>query len=133
MLTRGYSAVAVQVKETEGLRFLTSKAGVIDGLEFTMPCWLKRRYPEWYPPYIHILRVSILRLHAIHYPLYTAAFSLYQLRRAEIQAPSLQGVLAVRFNRQKYSQLAGAGVAVMLQMEAASQVHLKLCMDVGES
>ncbi|KAL0035205.1 hypothetical protein WJX79_005983 [Trebouxia sp. C0005] len=45
-------------KENEGLRFLTSKAGVIDELEYTMPRWLKRRNPGWYPPYVHILRVN---------------------------------------------------------------------------
>ena len=49
-----------QAKENEGLRFLTSKAGVIDELEYTMPRWLKRRNPGWYPPYVHILRVSFL-------------------------------------------------------------------------
>jgi len=53
-------ASASQAKENEGLRFLTSKAGVIDELEYTMPRWLKRRNPGWYPPYVHILRVSFL-------------------------------------------------------------------------
>jgi len=53
-------ASASQAKENEGLRFLTSKAGVIDELEYTMPRWLKRRNPGWYPPYMHILRVSFL-------------------------------------------------------------------------
>ena len=53
-------ANALQAKENEGLRFLTSKAGVIDELEYTMPRWLKRRNPGWYPPYVHILRVSFL-------------------------------------------------------------------------
>lgn len=46
------------VKDNEGLRFLTSKAGVIDELEYTMPQWLRKRNPDWYPPYIHILRVN---------------------------------------------------------------------------
>ena len=50
-----------QVKENEGLRFLTSKAAVIDELEFTMPRWIKNRNPDWYPAYIHILRVSMQR------------------------------------------------------------------------
>ncbi len=53
---------ASQAKENEGLRFLTSKAGVIDELEYTMPRWLKRRNPGWYPPYVHILRVSFLAI-----------------------------------------------------------------------
>jgi len=38
----------------EGLRFLTSKAEIIDELEATLPGWLKAR--AWFPPFIHILK-----------------------------------------------------------------------------
>lgn len=50
---------APQVKENEGLNFLCSKAEVIDELETTVPDWVKKRNPGWYPAYVHVLKVMI--------------------------------------------------------------------------
>ena len=47
----------MQVKENEGLRFLCSKAEVIDEIETTVPQWVKDRNPGWYPAYVHVLKV----------------------------------------------------------------------------
>jgi len=46
------------VKDNEGLRFLCSKAEVIDEIETVVPQWVKNRNPEWYPAYIHVLKVT---------------------------------------------------------------------------
>lgn len=46
-----------KVTEDEGLRFLISKATIIDELETTLPKWI-RSYPEWYPSFVHVLKVS---------------------------------------------------------------------------
>jgi hypothetical protein len=46
-----------QVSEEEGLRFLMSKAAIIDELESTLPGWA-RRGPQWYPSYVHLLTIS---------------------------------------------------------------------------
>ncbi|KAI8473618.1 MAG: hypothetical protein J3K34DRAFT_518899 [Monoraphidium minutum] len=43
-----------KVTQDEGLRFLASKAEIIDELEATLPGWLKAR--AWFPPFIHILK-----------------------------------------------------------------------------
>ena len=48
----------MQVKDNEGLRFLCSKAEVIDEIETVVPQWVKSRNPEWYPAYIHVLKVT---------------------------------------------------------------------------
>ncbi|DBA98675.1 hypothetical protein WJX77_002585 [Trebouxia sp. C0004] len=47
-----------KVKDNEGLRFLCSKAEVIDEIETVVPQWVKNRNPEWYPAYIHVLKVN---------------------------------------------------------------------------
>ncbi|KAL3131635.1 hypothetical protein ABBQ38_007932 [Trebouxia sp. C0009 RCD-2024] len=47
-----------KVKENEGLRFLCSKAEVIDEIESTVPQWVKDRNPSWYPAYVHVLKVN---------------------------------------------------------------------------
>ncbi|DBA86726.1 TPA: hypothetical protein ACH3X2_005431 [Trebouxia sp. C0005] len=47
-----------KVKDNEGLRFLCSKAEVIDEIETVVPWWVKSRNPEWYPAYIHVLKVN---------------------------------------------------------------------------
>ncbi len=46
------------MKDNEGLRFLCSKAEVIDEIETVVPQWVKNRNPEWYPAYIHVLKVT---------------------------------------------------------------------------
>jgi len=46
------------VKDNEGLRFLCSKAEVIDEIETVVPQWVKNRNPAWYPAYIHVLKVT---------------------------------------------------------------------------
>ncbi len=48
------------MKDNEGLRFLCSKAEVIDEIETVVPQWVKNRNPEWYPAYIHVLKVASL-------------------------------------------------------------------------
>ena len=48
----------MQVKENEGLRFLCSKAEVIDEIETTVPQWVKDRNPGWYPAFVHVLKVG---------------------------------------------------------------------------
>lgn len=40
--------------QDEGLRFLCSKAEIIDELETTLPHWMKAR--SWYPPFVHVLK-----------------------------------------------------------------------------
>jgi hypothetical protein len=40
--------------QDEGLRFLASKAEIIDELEATLPAWIKAR--AWFPPFVHILK-----------------------------------------------------------------------------
>ena len=45
------------MKENEGLRFLCSKAEVIDEIESTVPEWVKKRNPGWYPAFVHVLKV----------------------------------------------------------------------------
>jgi hypothetical protein len=44
----------VMLFQDEGLRFLCSKAEIIDELESTLPSWIKA--PRWYPKFIHILK-----------------------------------------------------------------------------
>ena len=46
------------MKENEGLRFLCSKAEVIDEIESTVPEWVKKRNPGWYPAFVHVLKVD---------------------------------------------------------------------------
>lgn len=41
--------------QDEGLRFLTSKAEIIDELETTLPKWVRSK--SWYPPFVHILKL----------------------------------------------------------------------------
>ncbi|WIA29571.1 hypothetical protein OEZ86_012064 [Tetradesmus obliquus] len=43
-----------KITQDEGLRFLCSKAEIIDELETTLPDWL--RSPAWHPPFVHILK-----------------------------------------------------------------------------
>eukprot|EP00775_Hariotina_reticulata_P003763 gene3763-4022_t len=43
-----------KITQDEGLRFLCSKAEIIDELESTLPAWIKS--PRWYPKFIHILK-----------------------------------------------------------------------------
>jgi hypothetical protein len=43
-----------KITQDEGLRFLCSKAEIIDELETTLPKWVKSK--AWYPPFIHILK-----------------------------------------------------------------------------
>ena len=51
--------VLVQVKDNEGLNFLCSKAEVIDEIETTVPQWVKDRNPDWYPAFVHVLKVML--------------------------------------------------------------------------
>ena len=51
--------VLVQVKDNEGLNFLCSKAEVIDEIETTVPRWVKDRNPDWYPAFVHVLKVML--------------------------------------------------------------------------
>jgi hypothetical protein len=50
-MTNSFSKVTAD----EGLRFLASKAEIIDELEATLPAWLRPR--SWYPRFIHVLKV----------------------------------------------------------------------------
>lgn len=47
----------MQVAENGDLRFMSGRAQVIDELETTIPVWLRQRNPQWYPKFVHILRV----------------------------------------------------------------------------
>ncbi len=58
MIVYKLPACCLQVKDNEGLRFLCSKAEVIDEIETVVPQWVKNRNPEWYPAYIHVLKVT---------------------------------------------------------------------------
>lgn len=51
-------ALAVQVAEKGDLRFMASRAQIIDELETLLPAWLRNRHPEWYPAYVHVLKVG---------------------------------------------------------------------------
>jgi hypothetical protein len=42
----------LQVYDSEEHKFLLHQAQIIDELEATVPAWLERRCPHWYPPYI---------------------------------------------------------------------------------
>lgn len=41
--------------QDEGLRYLFSKAQIIDELEASLPNWIKRK--QWYPTFVHFLKV----------------------------------------------------------------------------
>lgn len=49
-----------QVAENGDLRFMSSRAQIIDELETTIPNWLRRRNPQWYPKFVHILTVGLV-------------------------------------------------------------------------
>ena len=57
--------VVLQVAENGDLRFTASRAQIIDELETTIPAWLRRRNPHWYPKFVHILTVGVPPLHGI--------------------------------------------------------------------
>ena len=38
---------------------MSGRAQVIDELETTIPVWLRRRNPQWYPKFVHILTVRL--------------------------------------------------------------------------
>ncbi|GAB4819760.1 hypothetical protein N2152v2_006806 [Parachlorella kessleri] len=44
--------------EHQDVKMLLSKARIIDELEATMPAWLEKRNPHWYPAYVHLLRIN---------------------------------------------------------------------------
>lgn len=50
------SDAAAKASDDDGTKFLCSKAELIDELESSLPRWL--RSDDWYPPYIHILKVN---------------------------------------------------------------------------
>ncbi len=50
-------ALAMRAQD-EGLRWLYSKAQIIDELEATLPSWIKRKW--WFPPFVHVLKVCAL-------------------------------------------------------------------------
>lgn len=58
-----------KVTQDEGLRFLHSKAEIIDELEATLPGWLKAR--AWFPPFIHILKFHPDRSAAVYRAVYS--------------------------------------------------------------
>eukprot|EP00887_Chlorella_sp_A99_P000537 scaffold17.g537.t1 len=51
-----------RVTKNEGLRMLLSKGVVIDEIELTLPRWVERLFPYFYPKYLHVLRVDPDRL-----------------------------------------------------------------------
>ncbi len=48
----------LQATKNEDLKLLLSKAEIIDELEATIPKFVERRLPRFYPAYVHVLRVS---------------------------------------------------------------------------
>ncbi len=52
-----WQCTLVQVAENGDLRFTAGRAQIIDELECTIPAWLRRRNPQWYPKFVHILTV----------------------------------------------------------------------------
>ncbi|PRW33312.1 transient receptor potential channel [Chlorella sorokiniana] len=51
-----------KVTEHHSMKLLLNQARVIDELESTMPRWLERRHPDWFPAYVHMLRINPDRL-----------------------------------------------------------------------
>lgn len=48
-----------KASQHEALKMLLNKASIIDELEATFPRWIEDRFAsEWYPPFIHILRID---------------------------------------------------------------------------
>jgi uncharacterized membrane protein YgcG len=47
-----------KVNRHEGLKLQLHKVQIIDELELTIPKWLQDRFPEWFPKYVHVLRVD---------------------------------------------------------------------------
>ncbi|GAB4820880.1 hypothetical protein N2152v2_007926 [Parachlorella kessleri] len=47
-----------KVMDNQEMKLLLNKARVIDELEGSMPRWLLRRNPHWYPSFIHLLRIN---------------------------------------------------------------------------
>ena len=56
---RNWIACVNQVAENGDLRFMSSRAQIIDELETTIPNWFRRRNPQWYPKFVHILTVGL--------------------------------------------------------------------------
>ena len=52
-----WKGVLRQVSENADLTFTCSRAQIIDELETTLPHWLRKRNPQWYPKFVHILTV----------------------------------------------------------------------------
>lgn len=48
-----------QATEHEDMKQLLSKAELIDEIESTLPKWIEAMMPHCYPPYVHVLRVSV--------------------------------------------------------------------------
>ena len=46
---------AAQATDEDGTKYLKGKAQLIEGLEATLPSWVRR--PHWYPPFVHMLKV----------------------------------------------------------------------------
>ncbi|KAL3141754.1 hypothetical protein ABBQ32_004434 [Trebouxia sp. C0010 RCD-2024] len=46
-----------RVAENGDLRFTAGRAQIIDELECTIPAWLRRCNPQWYPKFVHVLTV----------------------------------------------------------------------------
>ena len=43
------------------LRLVAARAQVIDELEPVLPMWLVKQHPDWFPPYIFVLKASWCR------------------------------------------------------------------------
>mmetsp|Transcript_6515 Transcript_6515/g.18757 ORF Transcript_6515/g.18757 Transcript_6515/m.18757 type:complete len:521 (-) Transcript_6515:416-1978(-) len=64
------SDAATKAADTDGTKFLCSKAQLIDELEASLPDWI--RSDSWYPPYIHFLRVNPVSSKAVESMLWAA-------------------------------------------------------------
>ncbi|KAL4440087.1 hypothetical protein ABPG75_003088 [Micractinium tetrahymenae] len=47
-----------KIMEQQDYKMLLQRARVIDEIESTMPRWMQRRRPEWFPRYVHMLRIN---------------------------------------------------------------------------
>ncbi|KAL4438685.1 hypothetical protein ABPG77_006289 [Micractinium sp. CCAP 211/92] len=47
-----------KIMEQQDYKMLLQRARVIDEIESTMPRWMQRRRPQWFPRYVHMLRIN---------------------------------------------------------------------------
>ena len=110
----------LQVAENGDLRFTASRAQIIDELETTIPAWLRRRNPHWYPKFVHILTVSDL------------LFQYSMLDNMNVSVMSQQGMpachcLKIAFNIRIKPGLPSKDITMLKHMPTHVMVHDFAC------